>query len=136
MSVYAKYGFSRKDMPSFNKFKTQELEDILIELRSRLIELETKSKNLLLLAEVYEKAITEQQKRESRKVYKELQLLADEEHLIKVAENCIKNTIFKRRRNMLNISSKALNHGGVYTDTHFHVSRKNEGFKGFRGVCL
>lgn len=136
MSAYAKYGFSKKDMPSFSKFTTSELENIQIELRSKIKELERESKNLLALAEIYEKAITEQQKREGRKLNKELQLLADEEHLITVAEGYVKSAIFKRRRNMLSISSKALNHGGVYADAHFKAPRIGEGFRGYKGVCL
>ena len=65
-----------------------------------------------------------------------MQLLADEEHFVRVAESYVKNAIIKRKRRALVISSKALNHGGVYTDTHFRVSKKGEGFRGFRGVCL
>ena len=131
------FGFTENDIPEFFRFKTKELENIYSNIKNRLFEIEQQVSDLLYLEGIYKKAITEQQKKEARRINKELANLGDEVYYINRLRQNVHNCIIKRKRHSINnVSRLALNHGGVYSDGHMVQPRVGMGFRGYKGVTL
>lgn len=67
---------------------------------------------------------------------KELQTLADERFYTNKAMDTIYSELIKRKRRGTDISTKALNHGGVYSDIKYEAPKIGRGFKGYKGITL
>lgn len=131
------FGFKENDIPDFNRFNTKDLEDIYSNIKSGLFELERQVNDLLYLESIYKKAITEEQKREARRINKELVALGDKIYYINSLRQYVHGCIIKRkRRSVNNVSKLALNHGGVYSDGIMAQPRVGMGFRGYKGVTL
>ena len=67
---------------------------------------------------------------------REQQNLADERYYTSLASDTIYSEIIKRKRKGTEVSMKALNHGGVYSDIRYDTPKVGTGFRGYSGITL
>lgn len=119
--------------------KPKYLKDIsLSDLEEKRKQLKTQAKQInneinVLLNTHYILKYKDNQEKEKEK-QKRLAILSDEEFCINVIDRFLYDEIIRRKRP--DMSTKALNHGGVYTSATMSKPRVGMGFKGYGGICL
>lgn len=109
-----------------------ELENYRIILKNRSKEICIEIDELLKIKYVLKYKENQAKEKERQK---QLQLLSDEQYCIATVDRRFYDEIIKRKRNFM-MSSKAMNHGGIYSDAYMAQPRVGMGFRGYKGVTL
>lgn len=112
----------------------KELDELRERMKQRIKEIDVETDVLLLLE--YD-TDTKEGKQKERQKNRKIQHLADERFLTsRFSSEVYSAYIKKRRKSLEDVSTKALNHGGVYSCPSMEKPRVGMGFRGYKGITL